>query len=196
MTGVGEDIAQEEVWRAIEGYEGYYEVSDLGRVRSLDREITVATDPTRAPFVTRRKGKDLKPGIDRNGHVSVSLYREGECSQPVVHVLVLEAFVGARPPDHIALPLDGDPTNCRLDNLRWARWEDSQAQKEQRGTHKRGEGHPSAKLSAADVARIRADSLSPSSDLAAQYGVHASQIRRIRSGEHWALKPISETPSP
>lgn len=110
-----DDHSTEEEWRAIPGYEGFYEASNLGRVRSLDREY-VRRDGIR----TRRKGKVLTPTINTYGRRQVYLCLPGEKQNPqLVHRLVLQAFVGPCPDGMEACHWDDDHTNNRLDNLRW-----------------------------------------------------------------------------
>lgn len=96
-------------WKWIPGYEGIYEVSDTGRVRSVDR-----VDP--AGY--RRQGKELAQATS-SLHKVVTLYKDRKRTQVRVHWLVLEAFVGPRPEGAMGLHWDDDPENNHLDNLRW-----------------------------------------------------------------------------
>lgn len=103
-----------EQWRSIAGHEGAYEVSDHGRVRSLDRTIG-----GQKPGSTRRwKGRVLTLVL-AEGYQKVSLSKDGEVRQHHVAVLVLEAFVGPRPPSLEACHWDGNPENNYRPNLRW-----------------------------------------------------------------------------
>lgn len=104
-----------EVWKAIAGFEGSYEVSNLGQVRSLDRTIECVG---RWGSVTKRlRGRVLRPGPRPSGHLTVVL---GGHSHNV-HTLVLEAFTGPRPsPAHEARHLDGHEQNNRSSNLEWS----------------------------------------------------------------------------
>ena len=73
-----------EEWKDIKGYEGIYQVSDLGRVRSLDR-IDAAGH--------RRKGKMLKPYKNKGGYICVVLCKNGQTKGFQIHRLVAEAFI-------------------------------------------------------------------------------------------------------
>ena len=105
----------QESWRAIPGYEGSYEVSDHGRVRSLDRTI-IRSDGA----LVRLKGK-LKSVAPRgwNRRPQVPLLRDGKQVDRYVHHLVLEAFVGPCPPGMEGCHADDDRMNNHLSNLRW-----------------------------------------------------------------------------
>lgn len=106
----------EEVWKPVKGLEGLYEVSNMGRVKSLGRDI-IRRDGSRKVF----SPKILKPYPANNmKHLKVDLRNEqGNRSVRWVHRIVAEAFipnVGNKPYiDHI----DTDPSNNRCDNLRW-----------------------------------------------------------------------------
>lgn len=103
-----------EIWKDIPGYEGRYQVSNEGRVRSLDRPVRVVCQGIDTMRIA--KGKVLRPGPSKSGHVTVALGR-GK-SRPV-HQLVLEAFVGLRPEGCEVLHLNHVPTDNRLANLRY-----------------------------------------------------------------------------
>ena len=100
----------EEIWRPIEGYEGLYEVSNLGRVRSLDRY------DSRNQF---RKGRIMKQNNDGRDYMSIQLCLNGKLKKYFVHRLVAEAFL----PNPDNLPQvnhkDEDKSNNRVDNLEW-----------------------------------------------------------------------------
>jgi len=98
-------------WAPIPGFEGRYEASDTGLIRSLPRKIETQRG------VRLIRGRVLKPGkLGNTNHRHVVL--EGRVDRPV-HCLILEAFVGLCPPGMEARHLDDDPTNNRLDNLAW-----------------------------------------------------------------------------
>lgn len=105
----------DELWKDIPGYEGKYQVSNLGRVRSLDRYITqIGHGGT--PFTRLIRGKTLKPGkYCKSGHLSVVLGK-GMPGRPV-HQLVALAFYGPPPEKCDVRHLNGNPQDNRLENL-------------------------------------------------------------------------------
>lgn len=111
----------DEIWKAITDWEGYYEVSNLGRVRSLDRLVPDG----RWGKLRRVPGKIMKPYKDRKkySHLIIQLSKGGrskvEAAFPLVHKLVLEAFISPRPKGLEACHNNGDGTDNRLENLRW-----------------------------------------------------------------------------
>jgi hypothetical protein len=105
------------IWKPVPGSEGQYEVSDDGQVRSLDHVVPRVASAQRSAGTKAVKGRVLRPGPSNYGHLSVVLGRSG--GTRMVHALVLEAFVGPRPPGMECRHLDGDPKNNRLENLCW-----------------------------------------------------------------------------
>ena len=104
-----------EEWRPVVGYEQFYEVSNLGRVRSLPRTVTI-----RGGGTSRRDGRIRKLTTHPRGHLIVSLRAPGQkmfCAK--VHRLVLEAFVGPCPDGMECCHNNGDPADNRVENLRW-----------------------------------------------------------------------------
>lgn len=120
-----------EGWRHIAGFEGFYQVSDLGRVRSLNREIICHNG-----VIKRRRGVLLSPG-DTGTAMVVNISRNGRGGTCRVHHLVLDAFVGLRPPGTEACHWDDDHTNNRLSNLRWGTHSDNMQDCLRNGTNSR-----------------------------------------------------------
>ena len=107
-----------EIWKPIPGYEGRYEASNMGRIRSVDRVVYSKNWSTGVPFARKIKGMILKPGRhSKAGHLSVVL-GHGANGSPV-HQLVMKTFVGEPPKGCEVLHSDGNPANNRLDNLRY-----------------------------------------------------------------------------
>lgn len=103
-----------ETWKDIVGFEGYYEVSNLGRIRSKERIITYKNGR-----VVHRRARIKTPTINGNAYPRVGLQVGGKLTMKMVHRLVAEAFI----PNPHNLPLvnhkDEDKTNSRADNLEW-----------------------------------------------------------------------------
>lgn len=106
----------EEIWKDINGYEGFYQVSNLGRVRSMDRYVNGNHITCDFQFM---KGKIRKPVQDKLGYLRVSLRKNGSYKAYLIHRLVAEAFI----PNPDNLPCvnhkDENPGNPRVDNLEW-----------------------------------------------------------------------------
>jgi hypothetical protein len=113
-----------ETWRAVVGHEGDYEVSDHGRVRSLPGH--------------KRRGQVLRGIAQHHGHLMVNPRRDGRMRQLFVHRLVLEAFIGPCPPGMMCRHLNGNPSDNRLENLRWGTPKENAEDSTRHGTHANG----------------------------------------------------------
>lgn len=109
-----------EMWRDIRGYEGLYQVSNYGRVRSLDRVIEYYQPTAKKLVKTLFKGKILKSNFNYgSGHYQVLLCNNGEEKWHQVHVLVAEAFLPNPSNCDIVHHKDHDTSNNRVENLEW-----------------------------------------------------------------------------
>lgn len=171
-----------ERWRPVPGYEGSYEVSDAGRVRSLDR-VVMRSDGRRRRF----EGRLLSPGVLRSGHLVVGLHRRGAQETMCVHRLVLLAFVGPPAPGRIACHNDGDASNNALSNLRWDTHKNNTADMRRHDTMVRGESSPNAILTSSQVAEIRRLYHEGHSQptLAHAFGVSRTNISAIVTRRSW-----------
>lgn len=169
-----------EEWRPVIGYEGRYEVSDLGRVRSLARIVAIGTN-SRVLL-----GAVLKPKVLRNGYLAVGLWAtKGRARWVLVHRIVLEAFVGPAPAWHETRHIDGDKANCRRANLEWATHIDNMRDQYRHGTRIMGDKHHSTKLTE-ELARWVRDSHQTGSEVARVLGVTANIVSRVRLGHTYA----------
>ena len=170
-----------ESWKPVVGYQGLYEVSDCGRVRGLMFINNRVTKPRQTPKV-------IRPAM-RNGYRVVNLSKSGKATMLSVARLVLCAFVGPCPPGHEAAHLDGDALNDALQNLQWCTRTANHAHKKLHGTINAGERCPRAKLTASQVAEIRALLAAGETHaaIAARYGVKKVAIGYINRGITWRL---------
>ena len=116
----------EEEWLPVPGYEGYYVVSNLGRVRSIDRTNHLGW---------KYSGRMLSAATHHKGYKYVVMCRDGEPRTFQVTRLVLEAFVGPPPSeDHQAHHANGDAGDDRLANLSWGTSKQGMQNRVRRGT--------------------------------------------------------------
>lgn len=164
-----------ELWRPVVGHEHKYQVSDLGRVRSIDF------------WDGRRnvKGKVLSVIDTRSGHVNVSI---GANNKQLVHRLVLAAFIGPPPEGCEVLHLNHVPWDNRLSNLKYGtRSEnlDMDYAINGRSLYRQcGTDRHNTIFSEEDIRHIRT-CVVPTQELGRVYGVNRSTIRRIRARESW-----------
>jgi hypothetical protein len=140
----------EELWKPVVGYEGYYEISNLGNVRSVDRIINGG----RWGFMNL-VGVPIKPKYRKDNHVSVKLHKDGKRTTHHLASLLLEAFVCPRPEGMQACHNDGNGHNKDLSNLCWDTAKGNALDRIKHGTQQRGETHPSTKLKEGEVALIK-----------------------------------------
>ncbi|MGC5028163.1 NUMOD4 motif-containing HNH endonuclease [Tsukamurella sp. DT100] len=135
-------MTETEEWRAV-GDGWPYEVSDIGRVRSISRTITSSNG-----YQRRLNGRVLRGTPSDSGHLLVDLCDGGRRWNAKVHVLVAAAFYGPRPEGMETRHLDGDPTNNRVENLRYGTRSENHLDRVLHGTHKNAakthcpQGHP------------------------------------------------------
>jgi precorrin-4 methylase len=170
-----------EEWRPVVGHEGSYEVSDLGRVRSLDR---VATEQRKSgPRSVVRAGRVLKPLAAAGSHLKVHLGRK---QHKKVHHAVLEAFRGPCPPGMEGMHRDDDGANNRLENLRWGAHQENMDDAARNGCLNAGETHHLAKLKRADIPKIReALKDTPVVVVARAWNVDRKTIWQIKTEKTW-----------
>jgi hypothetical protein len=167
-----------EIWKDIPGYEGRYQVSDLGRVKSL-------------PNQQRRCEAILKPLKKPNGYISVTLAGDGVKAPRKksywVHSLILRVFVGERPGDCECCHGDGDGSNNALSNLRWGTKLENAADKRKHGTMATGTRNGQSKLTPRNVVEIKkliAEGKTHSS-IASMFDVSTGLISQIATNRAW-----------
>lgn len=104
-----------EMWVDVDGYEGIYQISNKGNVRSLDRYVV--TKNGRRNFY---HGKILKQSSDKDNYLSIELWRNGQAKRVRVHRLVTKTFIGSPSKEQAQVNhKNGKPYDNRVENLEW-----------------------------------------------------------------------------
>jgi len=174
-----------EVWRSIPKHEGY-EVSNFGRVRSLDRWIVDRRGASRfkkGQILKVRMVESAERDCDRYAHVML-----GRGKSRRVHQLVAWAFIGPQPAGLYVCHNDGDRRNNRDTNLYYGTAKQNQLDRHRHGKRGLGEHHHNARLTEGNVAKIRArlEAGELQRVIAADFMVTQSAISNIRTGARWS----------
>lgn len=164
-------ITMEEIFKAVEGYEGFYEISNLGRVRS-----------------TSYKGvKILKPSKTKNGYLNVLFCVKQQKVHKLVHRLVAEAFLDNPEKLEQVNHKDGNKENNTPDNLEWCTCDYNNRHAYNTGLLNRYEDRPEAKLTKAKVLQIPSliEQGATADDLKNLFGVSRRCIDNIFEGKAW-----------
>lgn len=109
-----------EEWRDIPGYEGQYQVSNLGDVKSIPRKFYDSTGR-----IQNIKGKMLSKTPDKDGYYRCGLSKKGKVSNYFVHKLVAICFLGDRPDNFQVNHIDGNKNNNKVSNLEYCTMRDN-----------------------------------------------------------------------
>lgn len=173
-----------ERWKPIPGYEGYYEISDLGRVKR--------TAPTKGTWV----GRIITPTKGSDGYQTIRLSKDTVKKTYSTHRIVAIVFLGGYKPGLQVNHKNGNKLDPRADNLEWVtprqnvhHARDVLGVKFFPGDRARGENNGKAKLTENKVRQVKLllEEGVPVKRIAAQFGVHHSQISRIKSGQAWKV---------
>lgn len=170
-----------EVWVPAYGFDGLYEVSTLGRVRSLPRQTLRRGD---GRFYTIRE-RIMRPASLPAGYLHLVLRKDYQYFTVRVHVLVLEAFVCPRPKGLHACHGNGIPDDNRLSNLRWDTPKANIGDCKIHGTGNQGFRNPRSFLTPEQIVAIRSAE-GTTKEVAKAFGVSDETARRIRKGLRWA----------
>ena len=120
-----------EIWRDVKDYEGLYMVSDLGRVKSVERYVKGRYSNTQ-----KVKEKIKKQSVKDNGYLIVSLYKNNKVSQKYVHRLVAEAFIDNPMNKPTVNHIDCNIKNNNVCNLEWNTYKEQEKHKASLGRRK------------------------------------------------------------
>lgn len=168
-----------EKWKPIPGWEGLYEASDQGRIRSSDREVN-----GRSGSRPVRKGRVLVQVLKQKRYFAVTLADNDRRVQHFVHDLVLLAFVGPKPEGLVVCHEKDDKADNRLSALRYDTKRANEDDAIANGKRPRGEDHPHAKIAEA-VAREIKNSPLRGEALAEHFGLAYPHVWAIKSGRSW-----------
>jgi len=176
----------EEIWKDIKDYEGYYQISNYGRVRSLDRTVIVIRYDK--DYKINLKGSIMNCSLNISGYPNVSLHKERKRQVARVHRLVAEAFLDNPNNYETVNHIDSVKTNNRIDNLEWCTASDNRL-------HARnifndttyGEECNLSKLTEDQVREIRANGRMDMTNeqIGKLYNVSHETIRCVLNGKSW-----------
>lgn len=179
----------EEKWLDVKGFEGLYQVSNTGKIRSVDRLI-LKNNNRHARF----KGQLLKPVTDRNGYRRIVLCKNKEKKTLSVHRLMAIAFI-PNPLNHKQVNhINGIKDDNRLENLEWCTPSENILHAFRIGLGnsglkgRNGERHPSSKLKTQDVLKIKQLLRQKQTNvaIAAKFNISEKAISDIRIKRTWA----------
>ena len=178
-----------ENWVDIVGFEGLYQVSDLGRVRSLDRGMYVRQDRYKNPRWTNRKGLVLKQSPDGKGYLMVALCKNGISKIKTVHRLVARHFVSRVGYAPVVNHLNSNNKDNRASNLEWCTIKENNQHTINSGRARvpRGSEHYASKISEDEAALIKkmlaagSGATATARKLSLPYGA----VRGIQKGSTW-----------
>lgn len=158
-----------EIWAEIRGYENHYEVSNLGRVRSI-----------------KSKPKILSQMLGKCPYYTVGLSLKGKVKVKYVHRLVAEAFIPVRESRDQVNHIDGIKTNNNLSNLEWVTRSENSHHALKLGLLKINEKHPHTKITKEDVLFIRSNPYKlTQNQLASMFNMSRTGISSIVNRKSW-----------
>lgn len=182
-----EEIPEHEVWRNIRGYEGVYQVSNYGNIKSMERF-----------FIKNRTGGLKKMAVyqperirikryNNKGYLYSSLWRNNTHKNVFIHRLVAIHFIKNYKSLPQVLHKDDDPKNAKWDNLEWGTQSKNIQDAVNRGRGFRGAMNGNSKLKEVDIPEIRKliSEGVPSRKIAKMYGVTKTPILWIRNNKSW-----------
>jgi hypothetical protein len=185
-----------EIWKDIKGFEGSYQISNMGNVRSLDREVKSKVG------YRKIKGMYLKFLIDKDGYHSVNLKKKQLSYKLRVHRLVCDAFIENIDNKPQVNHINGIKNDNRLINLEWASLSENRKHAYstglQNGINRRGEKNNFTKLTSKQVIEIRElytckltgkknkNGCLTMKEIAKMYGITSGAVQRIVSKKNWA----------
>lgn len=173
----------QEIWKAVPGYFGHYEVSNHGNVRSIDKLVNF--------WLGQRmvKGRNLIDWVLPCGYKCVALCRDGGKSSQYVHRLVASAFIDKYDESLVVNHKDGNKLNNHVENLEWISQSANLVHALRTGLRnsQKGEASVHAKLKESDVLQIRdmANNGVEHIDIARMFNISYSLVSSIKNRRCW-----------
>lgn len=174
-------LSATEEWRQVPGFEGYYEVSSLGRVKSVGRVVMMGNG-------VRKTIKELiLTPTPAACYLAVALWRDNKIKTCKIHTLVALAFIGPRPGGMEVAHWNGDGRDNRVNNLRYATPAQNTLDKLRHDTIARGENVGGARLTPEIVRAIRQRVSAGELQyrLAEEFGVSKQTVNLLVNGKTW-----------
>ena len=178
-----------EIWKDVVGYEGLYQVSNLGRVKSVARIIykDFSNHPTiKSQFAKYNRGEVImQPFIKKTGYYTVSLTKDHKKKTWMIHQLVAKAFIPNPENKEMINHIDCNTLNNRVENLEWCTNSENQIHAMKNGLKVDfGANHPNSKLTEDDVRYIREHYIPKDKEfgyvpLSKKFGVSTSTIDSV-----------------
>jgi len=167
-----------EIWKDVKGYEGIYQISNLGRLK------------VKLKFRKCRSynEKTLNPSKDKDGYLRTALTKNGKKQMKIMHRLVAETFLENNLNYPVVNHINGIKDDNRVENLEWCSvlQNNIHAIKSGLKKSKKGENHHMCKLSSKDVLDIKENKYNLfQRQLALKYNISQTQISRILNNKRW-----------
>ena len=172
-------------WKSIVGYEGIYEISDTGSIRSLDRLIVNSLGVSR-----NIRGIILKQNNLRNNYLGVSLAKNGGKKTFAVHKLVIRTFNPLKDEGNfVCNHIDCDRQNNHTDNLEWVTIGENNRHSYLHGNQSRkGDRHNNKKICQKDAEEIRKlshETNMTQKEIGAEFNISAPMVSNIINNKNW-----------
>ena len=168
-----------EIWKDIESYEGIYQVSNYGKIKSLKRNVLM-----KGKFNYFKEEKILNPSTHKNGYLAIGLTKENKTKTFKVHRIValhfIDNFLNKPEINHI----DSDKSNNNVLNLEWCTSKENKEHAVKNKLNAFGEKSSGSKLTEKEVLEIRESNLSPT-ELSEKYKVNKGSISSIKNRKTW-----------
>lgn len=178
-----------EIWRSVASLEHSHEVSSLGRLRTVARDVEYYHGTYGTMVVRKLRSKPVTLRKDKDGYIMANLSLEKSKTLTVkVHRLVAQAFIANTYDKPQVNHIDGDKTNNRVENLEWVTNYENRIHALETGLHASGSRSPHAMMTEAQILVIkeRIAAGDRNVDIAKDFGVSHKYISGIRHSHSWS----------